>query len=58
MVMEDIFVLLVDFGQNPLSALLLIIELKTLAPSWAISNTPTHLIFALAWEKLVVLDQI
>jgi hypothetical protein len=44
MAMEQIVVLLVDPCQNLVFALLLTIELETLAPSWAISNAPTHLI--------------
>jgi hypothetical protein len=52
--MEQIVVLLVDFGQNPIFVPLLTFELETLAPSWAIFDTPTHLTFGLAWEKLVV----
>jgi hypothetical protein len=49
---------MVDPCQNILSTLLLTIELKTLAPSSSISNTPTHQAFILAWDKLVVFDQI
>jgi len=58
MVMEQIVVLLVDHGQNLIYAPLLTNELKTLAPSWAISNAPAHSTSTLAWEKWVVLDQI
>ncbi len=50
--------LLVDPSQNLVSTLVLIVELETLAPSWAISNAPTHMISALAWEKWVVSNQI
>jgi hypothetical protein len=35
----------------------LIVVLKTMAPSWAISNTPIDQTFAFSWEKLIVLDQ-
>jgi hypothetical protein len=54
MVMEQIIVLLVDHGQNLVSVLLLTIDIETLAPSWAISNIPTHLTSVPAWEKWVV----
>jgi hypothetical protein len=33
-------------------------ELEILAPYWAIFDIPTHLIFALAWERSMVLDWI
>jgi hypothetical protein len=56
MAMEHIVVLLVDPTQNPIFAPLMTIELKILAPSWAIFDAPIHLTSALAWEKLVVLD--
>jgi len=56
--MEHILKLLIDCDQNLVSILLLIVELETLAPFWAISNTPTHQSSTLAWEKLVILDQI
>jgi hypothetical protein len=35
--------------------LLVAIELEILAPSWAIFDDLAHLIFALAWERYVVL---
>jgi hypothetical protein len=35
----------------------LIVVLKTMAPSWAISNTPIDQTFVFSWEKLIVLDQ-
>jgi hypothetical protein len=57
MVMEQITVLLVDPDQNLIFAPVLIIELETLAPFWAISNAPTHLISIIAKERSVVLDQ-
>jgi hypothetical protein len=57
-VMEQIVVLMVDPGQNPIYVPLLIVELEILASSWAIFYTPTLLTFAPTWEKLVVLDQI
>jgi len=47
----------VDLEQNPIFAPLLNAKFETLAPSWAISNVPAHLIFVHAWEKLVVLNQ-
>jgi hypothetical protein len=47
--MEQIVVLLV--GSNLVSTLLLVVKLEILAPSWAISDAPTHLIFVLAWER-------
>jgi hypothetical protein len=56
--MEQIVILLVDPCQNPISVPLLITKLETLAPSWSIFDTPTHLTFAPAWEKWVVLDHI
>jgi hypothetical protein len=56
--MEQIVVLMVDPGQNPIYVPLLIVELEILASSWAIFYTPTLLTFAPTWEKLVVLDQI
>jgi hypothetical protein len=58
MVMEQIIVLLVDPHQIYVFALQLTNELETPAPSWAISNAPTHLTFAPTWEKWVVLNQI
>jgi hypothetical protein len=45
-----------DLDQNLVFAPLLTVELKTLAPFWAISNIPTHQTFAFAWEELVFLD--
>ncbi len=41
MVMEHIARLLVDLGQNYVFVFLLIVVLEIVAPSWAISNTPT-----------------
>jgi hypothetical protein len=41
--MEQIVVLLMDPSQNLVFIPLLIVELETLVPSWAISNVPTHL---------------
>jgi hypothetical protein len=40
---------------DPMSAPLLVVELEILAPSWAISNVPTHLMSTLTWERFVVL---
>jgi hypothetical protein len=57
MAMEHIVVVLMDLGQNPIFVPLLANELKTLTP-WAIYDIPTHLISTLAWERLVVVDQI
>jgi len=48
MVLEHILVLLIDSDQNPISIPLLIVTLETLAPSWAISDAPTHLTYVLA----------
>jgi hypothetical protein len=52
--MEQIVVLLVDLSQNFAYVPLLIIEVKTLIPSWAISNALAHLTSNSAWEKWVV----
>jgi len=54
MVMEQIVVLLVDLGQKFAYVPLLIIEVKTLTPSWAISNALAHLTSNSTWEKWVV----
>ncbi len=48
--------LMVDFGQNLISTPLLTIVLKTMAPSQAISNIPTHQISVATWEKLLILN--
>jgi hypothetical protein len=48
----------VDFDQNLVFAPLLTAKLETLAPSRAIFDAPTHLTSIIAWEKLVILDQI
>jgi hypothetical protein len=45
LVLEHIVVLLVDLGPNFVSTPLLSIQLEILAPSWAILDAPTHLIF-------------
>ncbi len=58
MVMEQIIVVIMDLGQNLVYGLLLTIELKTLVPSWAISNIVAHHASAPALDKLVVFDQI
>ncbi len=47
-----------DLNQNLILAPLLIVELETLAPSWAIFDALIHLTCAPACEKWVVLDQI
>jgi hypothetical protein len=44
-------------NQSPVSTPLLTTILETMAPSWAISNTPSNQTSAPTWEKLVVLDQ-
>jgi hypothetical protein len=51
MVMEQIVVFLVDPYQNLIFVLLLTTKLDTFATPWAISDTPTHLTYVLAWEK-------
>jgi hypothetical protein len=55
-VLEQIIILLVDLGLGLVFALLLVIELEILTPSWAIFYVFAHLIFALAWETSMVLD--
>jgi hypothetical protein len=47
-----------DLGQNPICAPLLIVVFETVAPFWAIFDTLANKTFTLAWEKLVILDQI
>ncbi len=54
--MEQIVVLVVDPGQNPISDPLLTTKLDTLAFSWAISDAHALLTYVPTWEKLVVLD--
>jgi hypothetical protein len=49
--MEHIVVLLVNLGQNRVFVHVLIVKLKTLAPSWAVFDAPAHLTFAPTWEK-------
>jgi len=51
--MEHIVVLLVDPSQNHVFAHLLVVEVETLAPSWAIYNFLAHLIFVPTWERLM-----
>jgi hypothetical protein len=58
MVMEEIVELLVNHDQNPIFAPLMITKLETPTPFWVIFDTPTHHTFVLAWENLVILDQI
>jgi hypothetical protein len=58
MVMEQIVVLLLDLGQNLISAPQLTTQLETLAPSWAIFDALAHPTPTPTWEKWVVLDQI
>jgi hypothetical protein len=58
MVLKHIILFLVDLGLRPVSTPLLFDGLEILAFSWAIFGAPTHLIFALAWERFVVMDQI
>jgi hypothetical protein len=56
--MEHIIVLLLDPNQNIIFASLLTTEFETLTPSWAISNSLTHLTSAPTWEKWVVSNKI
>jgi hypothetical protein len=56
MVLEQIVVLLVDLGLGHVSTLFLYVGLLILVPSWAIFGVFTHLIFAFAWGRYVVLD--
>jgi hypothetical protein len=58
MVLEQIVVLLVDPFLNLVSTPFLAIEFEIFALSWAISDPPTHLICAPAWERSMVLNQI
>jgi hypothetical protein len=46
--MEQIVVLFVDPRQNHISTPLLITELETLVPSWAIFDVPAHITSILA----------
>jgi len=46
MVLKQIVVPLVDLSPGLISLPLLHVGLKILAPSWAIYNAPTHLIYA------------
>jgi hypothetical protein len=55
--LEQIVVLLVDLGLDPMCAPLIVAKLEILTPFWAISNALAHVIFALAWERFVVLYQ-
>jgi hypothetical protein len=48
--MEQIFVLMVDLGQNPIFVPLLTTELEALASSWSISNDLALLTFAYLGE--------
>jgi hypothetical protein len=54
MVLEQIVVPLVDLSLGLISPPLLHVGLKILAPSWAIYNAPTHLIYAF----IEIMDQI
>jgi len=46
-----------DGSRSKSYILLLVVELDILAPFWeAFSNVPTHLIYALSWERSVVLE--
>ncbi len=56
MVLEQIVVLMVDLGPGLVFAPLLPFELKTLGPFWAIFGVLAHMIFALAWERSLVLN--
>jgi hypothetical protein len=51
--MEHIVVLLVDPSQKHVFAPLLVVEVETLAPSWASSNVLAHMISIPTWEKLL-----
>jgi hypothetical protein len=56
-VLEQIIVLLVDFGLDFVFDPQLVVELQILAPFWAIFDAPTHLIFDPTWERSMVLYQ-
>jgi hypothetical protein len=43
----------VDPSQNHVSTHLLVVEVETLAPSWAIFNVLAHMIFVPTWERLM-----
>jgi hypothetical protein len=45
-----------DLGLGLVFVLLLPSELETLGSFWAISGVPTHMIFAFAWERFLVLN--
>jgi hypothetical protein len=53
---EQIVALMVDLILGCIFALLLPVKFEILAPSWAISGAPTHLISSLALERSMVLD--
>jgi hypothetical protein len=55
--LEQIIVLLVDFGLDFVFDPQLVVELQILAPFWAIFDAPTHLIFDPTWERSMVLYQ-
>jgi len=57
MALEQINILLVDPCLGFIYVHLLAGELETLAPSWAFSNLPTHLISTPTWERSMVLDK-
>jgi len=56
-ILEQIIVLLVDLGLDFVFDPQLVVELQIMAPFWAISHAPTHLIFAPTWERSMVLYQ-
>jgi hypothetical protein len=57
-VLEQSVELLEDPSPNLVYVALLAHELEILAPFWAISNVPTHIISTFAWEKFVLLCHI
>jgi hypothetical protein len=56
MVLKQIVALFVDLILGLISIPLLLVGLKILAPSWAISTALAHLIYSLALEISMVLD--
>jgi hypothetical protein len=56
-VLEQIIILLVDLGLGYIYVPLVAVELEILAPSWACSNVPTHLISIPTWERCMVLNK-
>jgi hypothetical protein len=56
MVLEQIVALFVDLVLGLVSTILLLVGIKILTPSWAISSASTHLICSLTLERSMVLD--